>query len=135
MIQTSKQGRQMRQIASSLILAGLLMAGSAGFAQDYKPVEGKIMTKWAKDVNPKAPLPEYPRPQLKRAEWQNLNGLWQYAITDASIEAIPTSFDGKILVPYPVESALSGVGKTVGEDHALWYNTTINQKSSKVKTG
>lgn len=133
MIQTSKQGRQIRQIASSLILAGLLMAGSAGFAQDYKPVEGKIMTKWAKDVNPNAPLPEYPRPQLKRAEWQNLNGLWQYAITDASTEAIPTSFDGKILVPYPVESALSGVGKTVGEDHALWYNTSINQKRIKGK--
>ncbi|SDZ86240.1 Glycosyl hydrolases family 2, TIM barrel domain [Arachidicoccus rhizosphaerae] len=133
MMQTKTQSKRIRQLASSLVLAGLFISSHSLIAQDYKPVEGKIMTKWAEQVNPKSPLPEYPRPQLKRSQWQNLNGLWQYAITNAAQDAIPTKFDGKILVPYPVESALSGVGKTVGEDHALWYNTVINQKNISSK--
>ncbi|MFX4420290.1 glycoside hydrolase family 2, partial [Acinetobacter baumannii] len=62
---------------------------------------------------------------LKRASWQNWNGLWKYAITPASEQNIPSSFQGDILVPYPVESALSGVGKTVGKDQVLWYSTNI----------
>lgn len=110
----------------STMLAVLVMTGVALSAQEWKPVEGKIMTKWASKVNPGKPLPQYPRPQLKRANWQNLNGLWQYAITDASREAVPTTFDGKILVPYAIESALSGVGKTVGKDKALWYKSTFS---------
>ena len=131
MIQTK---RQVRKAASTLALAGLLLGGSTLSAQDYKPVEGKIMTKWAADVNPKAPLPEYPRPQLKRTgNWNNLNGLWKYAITAASQTTLPTSFDGQILVPYPVESALSGVAKTVGKDQVLWYATTIEQNKPKGK--
>lgn len=95
-------------------------------AQEWKPVEGKIMTQWSGNIDPAKPLPEYPRPQLKRSNWQNLNGLWQYAITDAGQETIPANFDGKILVPYPIESALSGVGKTVGKGKILWYKTTVN---------
>ncbi|HTN37147.1 MAG TPA: hypothetical protein VL053_08735, partial [Arachidicoccus sp.] len=110
----------------STLLAVLVMTGVALSAQEWKPVEGKIMTKWASKVNPAKPLRQYPRPQLKRANWQNLNGLWQYAITDTSREAVPTTFDGKILVPYAIESALSGVGKTVGKDKALWYKSTFS---------
>ena len=116
-----------------LAMAGLLLGSMTISAQNYKPVADKIMTKWAADVNPKAPLPEYPRPQLKRGDWTNLNGLWQYAITAASEQRLPTNFDGEILVPYPVESALSGVAKTVGKDQALWYATTIDQKKPSGK--
>lgn len=116
-----------------LAMAGLLLGSMTISAQNYKPVADKIMTKWAADVNPKAPLPEYPRPQLKRGDWTNLNGLWQYAITAASEQRLPTNFDGQILVPYPVESALSGVAKTVGKDQALWYATTIDQKKPSGK--
>lgn len=94
-------------------------------AQTWQPVSGKIMTSWAEKVNPQNPLPEYPRPQLVRKDWQNLNGLWQYTITPASQQTIPSVFDGKILVPYPVESALSGVGKRVGKENVLWYKNTI----------
>lgn len=130
MMQTKKQ---VRKVTCTLAMAALLISGQCLFAQDYHPVEGKIMTKWAADVNPKAPLPEYPRPQLKRADWQNLNGLWKYAITPNSQMSIPTSFDGDILVPYPVESALSGAGKTVGQDQVLWYATTIEQKKPSGK--
>ncbi|HRO25367.1 MAG TPA: hypothetical protein PLR07_13850, partial [Promineifilum sp.] len=57
-----------------------------------------------------------------------LYGLWQYAITSAGQQTIPSNFDGNILVPYAVESALSGVGKTVSKDQALWYKNTFNLK-------
>lgn len=94
-------------------------------AQNWKPVTGKIMTTWADKIDPKNPLPEYPRPQLVRGNWQNLNGSWQYAITPLSQEGIPANFDGQILVPYAIESALSGVGKRVGKENILWYKNDI----------
>jgi Glycosyl hydrolases family 2, sugar binding domain/Glycosyl hydrolases family 2, TIM barrel domain/Glycosyl hydrolases family 2 len=100
-------------------LAIFILATSA-IAADWKPAPGKLMTRWAKDVNPDAPLPEYPRPQMVRKEWVNLNGLWDYAIAPKDAPQ-PTKWDGQILVPFCIESALSGVGKTVGEDNRLWY--------------
>lgn len=87
----------------------------------WKPAGDKIMTEWGENIDPNNVLPEYPRPQLVRGEWINLNGLWDYAIKPAN-EEMPEIFDGKILVPFAVESALSGVGKSVGEDDALWYS-------------
>ena len=78
------------------------------------------MTRWAKDVSPQNALPEYPRPQLVRKAWTNLNGLWDYAIV-AREEAAPKEYQGKILVPYPVESALSGVKRRLTPKDALWY--------------
>ena len=78
------------------------------------------MTRWAKDVSPQNPWPEYPRPQMVRDEWSNLNGLWDYAI-EGKDQPTPREWEGKILVPYPVESALSGVKKRVGPDQVLWY--------------
>jgi len=85
----------------------------------------KIVTDFASQVNPDAPLPEYPRPQLSRDNnWKNLNGLWEYAIIPKS-NTEPSKYDGKILVPFAVESALSGVGKTVGKDSVLWYKNNI----------
>ncbi len=98
--------------------------------QNWKMVEGKISTPWAQQVNPNQPLAEYPRPQMVRSEWTNLNGLWDYAIRPAQDNSTPSSFDGKILVPFAVESALSGVGKTVGEDHKLWYKRTVTLPAS-----
>ena len=100
------------------ILASLLMV-TASFAQEWAPVGENIRTTWADQLDPANPLPAYPRPQMVRQDWMNLNGLWNYAITDASAE----SFDvqGKILVPFAVESSLSGVGKRVSKGEALWY--------------
>ncbi len=111
-----------------LLVLAFFIAGKTALAQQdsWKIVPGHITTEWADKVDPSQPLNVYPRPQLQRSEWQNLNGLWQYAILPASDnEAIPSSFQGNILVPFCAESALSGVGKRVGKDNLLWYQRDI----------
>lgn len=78
-----------------------------------------LMTKWGETVTADNVHPEYPRPQMVRENWQNLNGLWDYAITDKS--ETPDEYTGQILVPFPIESTLSGVEKSVKADQLLWY--------------
>jgi len=90
----------------------------------WQPVPGRMMTRWAADVDPACPLPEYPRPQMVREGWTNLNGLWDYAIAPRGQERVE-AFDGRILVPFAVESALSGVGKPLEPDQRLWYRRTF----------
>lgn len=120
----------MRRVPVLLVLLVLVTALNA--QQPWQAVPGRIATPWAANVNPSAPLPEYPRPQLVRKNWQNLNGLWQYAILPkAQEETIPASFAGNILVPYAVESSLSGVAKTVGKDSVLWYKKVITLPALK----
>jgi len=92
--------------------------------QPWKPAGDHILTKWAEQVNPQNPLPEYPRPILVRNQWQNLNGLWDYVILPKGA-GLPTKFDGKILVPFAIESSLSGVQKTVGQSKELWYQRSF----------
>jgi beta-galactosidase/beta-glucuronidase len=98
-------------------------------AADWKPAAGPLMTRWAKDVTPANVHREYPRPQLVRREWENLNGLWDYAIKPKA-EDRPSSFEGSILVPFPVESALSGVMRRVGPENRLWYRRAIKVPKS-----
>ena len=95
----------------------------------WKPVEGRIRTQWSEQVNPDNVLPEYPRPIMERTEWKNLNGLWDYAIIEKG-KHTPSVFDGKILVPFAVESSLSGVGKTVGAEKELVYRRSFDVPSS-----
>lgn len=118
----------MKKVYLLLVAVFLLYAGAANAQhKEWHIVEGKIVSPWAEKVDPTNPLPAYPRPQMVRENWQNLNGLWDYVITPKSEqESLPSAFVGKILVPYPVESALSGVGKTVGKDNELWYKRTIS---------
>ena len=91
----------------------------------WAPQGSKIKTRWAADVDPERPLPDYPRPQLVRSEWENLNGLWQYAITPQTQRQIPTEWDGQILVPFAVESSLSGVMRMLDKNNYLWYRRTF----------
>lgn len=90
----------------------------------WKPVEGQLMTRWVSKIDPENPLPKYPRPQLRRKEWLNLNGLWDYAIRPKEQNYID-SFEGKILVPYPIESALSGIKRKLDPKQKLWYHQTF----------
>ena len=90
----------------------------------WQPAKGPLMTRWAADVKPENPLPDYPRPQLVRPDWRNLNGLWDYAIKPKA-DAQPAAWDGQILVPFPIESSLSGVMKKVGEANQLWYHRSF----------
>jgi len=103
-----------------LILLGILMAGITIQAQDYAPVQGKIMTEWAEKVSPENVWQEYPRPQLLRDKWMNINGLWEYALLPKA-DPMPVEYHGKILVPFCIESALSGVGKSMMPGDRLWY--------------
>ena len=90
----------------------------------WKSIEGQIMTRWSNDVDTKEPLPEYPRPQFRRIDWLNLNGLWDYAVRP-KIENNIHKYDGKILVPFPIESALSGVKRKLKPTEKLWYRRTF----------
>jgi hypothetical protein len=116
----------MPTIRSLTVMTIVTMFTSAAFAADaWKPAAGPLMTRWAKDVTPDKTLPDYPRPQMVRKDWTNLNGLWDYAIAPKA-DAAPATYAGKILVPFPVESALSGVMKMVGGDNRLWYRRTFD---------
>ena len=111
------------------MLAFCAFATICSAGAQWKPAGDKIKTDWAEKVDPRNVLPEYPRPGMERADWQNLNGEWEYAILPKG-QAEPTSFDGNILVPFAVESSLSGVQKEVGEKNELWYKRTFTVPSS-----
>lgn len=100
-------------IAICLIISQMAMA-------QYAPAGDSLKTRWASEVTPENVWQEYPRPQMYRLYWENLNGLWDYAIRPKGENNIG-EFDGKILVPFCVESSLSGVQKYVGKDNELWY--------------
>ena len=99
-------------------------------AADWKPAPVPIATRWAKDVSPDKVHPEYPRPQMVRKDnWINLNGLWRYGISEKNKE--PEDKNQEILVPFCVESSLSGVGKRVGPDQAIWYQRSFKKPDLK----
>ncbi|KAA3611489.1 MAG: beta-galactosidase [Planctomycetota bacterium] len=91
-------------------------------ATDWQPAKGRLMTSWGAQVTPGRVHQEYPRPQLRRREWRSLNGLWDFQ-WQALGNSPPKEFNHRILVPFPVESALSGLGKQLGSDQELWYRS------------
>ncbi len=109
----------------SNILVILMTLFAIGAMAQWQPSGDKIKTQWAEKIDVNNVLPEYPRPLMVRNDWQNLNGLWQYATTDAG-QMQPENYDGEILVPFAVESSLSGVQKSVGEEKELWYHRNIS---------
>jgi len=119
-----KKGLDVGLIVLILLIGSFCSEEAVTPEADWQPIVGKIMTKWAKDVTANKVHPEYPRPQMKRKEWVNLNGMWEYAIR-LEEEKAPELYDGSILVPFPVESALSGVKKPVAKENRLWYRRTF----------
>lgn len=102
----------------------LLLANLLGAAPDWQPAKSPLMTEWGARVTPANAWREYPRPQLVRKDWQCLNGLWNYAVTGKD-EPQPSQWSGRILVPFGLESALSGVGRLLEPAEALWYQNTV----------
>ena len=82
-----------------------------------------MKTPWTDQVDRNQPLPEYPRPQLARADWMNLNGPWDYAITAGTRQ--PAAYEGSILVPFSPEEELSGVGRSLKSGECLWYHRQV----------
>lgn len=104
-----------------MIMAAVLLAAVSANGREYAPAGDKIKTAWAETIDVNNVRPEYPRPIMERARWQNLNGLWEYAVTPKGAQS-PAKYEGDILVPFAIESSLSGVGRMVGADNELWYN-------------
>ena len=93
--------------------------------QASEPAANSMLTEWGAQVTPDNAWREYPRPMMQRKEWTNLNGLWDYAVTPKTRTEKPDKWDGKILVPFAIESALSGVKKPFTPDDALWYRRSL----------
>lgn len=119
MIPSSLSALRISILVASVTIAQVL------FAAPWQMKQAPLMTQWASQVNPSNPLPEYPRPQMVRSNWLNLNGIWQFQAGVTNTDPVPTNqtLSSQILVPYPMESAISGVMQY----HAWsWYRRTFS---------
>lgn len=107
-----------------ILFSKFLLMASLSSAM-WKPAEHTLLTPWAEAVTPANAWREYPRPQMVRGNWKNLNGLWDYSITKRSSPP-PEAWSGKILVPFAIETPLSGVGTRIGDDDAIWYRKVFD---------
>ena len=98
-----------------------------------EPYQSELLTQWGAEVTAENAWTEYPRPQLKRNEWKNLNGHWNYAISSSDEKQIPKSWSGKILVPFCLESKLGGVNRLLLDNEALWYQRSFDASPSADK--
>jgi len=111
----------MKNRISIVFILVLLLQYSFIQAQNWAPVPGQIMTNWANNVTPENVWKEYPRPQMVRTDWLNLNGLWDFEITERDTNKIAINYARKILVPFCVESALSGIKETITGKQQMMY--------------
>ncbi len=115
-----------KMMAGAVLLIALSCSSPAGKNCGWAPAGDHIRTVWAEEVSPKNARGEYPRPQMVREDWKCLNGLWDYAVAPVDKAEMPEP-EGKILVPFCIESSLSGVGRRVGGENNLWYRTTLEK--------
>ena len=113
--------KNMKKSLFVLLAFGLLFSQCKQEEINWKISENPIVSEWASKVDPLKPWPEYPRPDMVRNQWLNLNGLWDYAVTAKGTK--PENWEGKILVPFPLESALSGVKHRITDSLNLWYRS------------
>ena len=107
------------------IFSLLLVFYTLASAQWQRP-ENTMLTEWGAQITPENAWREYPRPQMVRAHWESLNGLWDYAITSNRAVRPDKWQQGSILVPFAIETPLSGVGKRIKSDEVIWYRRTFN---------
>lgn len=130
MITTIRKPRRpfLTALLSCVCIAVFGLSQTSARADDdgYRIANARLLTPWATKVSHSNPLPDYPRPQLTRSKWQSLNGLWQYSLSGLGSQTAPTQFSGKILVPFPYESSLSGVAKPTPAASRLWCHRTFS---------
>ncbi|HEU5108760.1 MAG TPA: hypothetical protein VFT95_09405, partial [Micromonosporaceae bacterium] len=110
-------------VVTGLVLSGVPAVAAPTETAVWQPKPAPLSTPWTAQVNPANALPEYPRPQLVRPDWQNLNGVWEFA--PAAAGAAPPfgqTLAQSILVPFPIESALSGIA---AHSDRMWYRRTF----------
>ena len=113
-----------KRVVGLVMCVSAAVASASRAADDWKPGNAPLMTRWAKDVSPANARPEYPRPQMVRKDWQCLNGLWQFEPAQEKQDPpVGKELKEKILVPFPVESALSGVMR---HEDRMWYRRTFD---------
>lgn len=120
----------MRTILWTIGVLGLWLSGVPSPAGEgkWKPAPSPLTTRYAESVSPRElPLYEfYPRPMMTRHhDGKNLAGLWDYAVTEAAVAQPPAVYQGQIMAPFPIESALSGVKRTVAPHEELWYRLAV----------
>ena len=122
-------------LSVSFISAQNLIVNNSNKDELWSPVGDKIKTEWASKITPDNVWSDYPRPQMVRSNWKNLNGLWDYAILHRMPRerVTPIKYRGKILVPFSIESSLSGVGKELLPVEILWYRTRFDVSKWKDK--
>ena len=117
--------RMLQRLLSTLTIFSVLsvVGFSPAAGQQWAPKDPRLPTQWTAEVSPSNVLQEYPRPAMVRDHWENLNGLWDFKITGKGSGG--GEYDAKILVPFPVESALSGIKQTVGAANRVWYRRSF----------
>ena len=116
-------------IKKILTIAALAVSAMLS-AQEWAPKQAPLMTQWGERLTVENAHREYPRPQMVRSQWQNLNGLWNYAVTSKDAAQPESISQGKILVPFAIESALSGVQQKFTPEDKLWYETEFTVPKS-----
>ncbi|QXD22574.1 glycoside hydrolase family 2 [Opitutia bacterium ISCC 51] len=111
------------------LLLILACASLSSFASDWKPAENTMLTPWGEKVTPDNAWRDYPRPQMVRENWTNLNGLWKFAVTK-NTAARPSEWESEILVPFALETPLSGVGRRLEPSEVIWYHHEFNLKAA-----
>lgn len=126
MTRTALRRRVISALAATVTVVALIPALSApasAQSDDWTPGVPPLSTPWTDLVGPDNALPDYPRPQLTRESWQNLNGVWEFAAApDLTTPPVGQTLDESVLVPYPIESALSGIMRT---EERMWYRRTF----------
>jgi hypothetical protein len=125
--------RQLRFLYSAVLFTAALASLCAADLKSWRPAPDSMLTAWGEQLTPETAWREYPRPALARTAWVNLNGLWQYAVTPLADATPPAQWTGDILVPFAIESALSGVKRRLTASDALWYRRSFAAPSAAAR--